>query len=183
MIRINLLPFRKAKRLENLRMQISVFVLSVVLVGIVVGSSYMTKSGELEDIKKENTRLNKELQSYAAMLNKIKTLKSKRKDLQAKLDVIRGLEAQKAGPVQLFDEICLAVPEGKVFLKSLGETGTSVRMAGEAIDYDTVAQFMTNLEKTKTLDKVVLGSTTQSERENQTICSFNLTCTRSVGKK
>ena len=37
MIKINLLPFRAAKKLENIRMQISVYMLTVVLVLLVHG--------------------------------------------------------------------------------------------------------------------------------------------------
>ena len=180
MIRINLLPFRKAKRLENLRMQISVVVFSVVLVGAVIGFSWVQINGELDDVKGKHARLTKELQSYDKILNKIAKLKKDRKDLQVKLDVIRGLEAQKAGPVQLFDEICMAVPEGKLFLKSLGETEGKVSMAGVATDYETVAIFMTNLEKTKTIDSVRLGSTNQAEQDGRSVCNFNLSCTKHV---
>ena len=180
MIRINLLPFRKAQRLENLRMQISVFVLSVVLVSVVIGFSWAKINGELGDIKDKHSSLNKELKSFDEILKKIDKLKRDRKDLQAKLDVIRGLEAQKAGPVQLFDEICMAIPEGRLFLKSLGEAANKVNMTGVAIDYDTVAIFMTNLEKTKTIDSVRLGSTSQSEQDGRSICSFNLSCTKHV---
>jgi len=184
MIRINLLPFRKAQRRENLRMQISVYILSVVLVVIVLSLLGILKSGQLKDVKMENSKLNKELQSYAEILKKIEDLKSSRTDLQGKLDVIRGLEAQKAGPVQLFDEICMAVPEGSLFLKSLNEKGTGqVSMAGVAIDYDTVAQFMTNLEKTKSIDAVTLGATSQIELEEKKVCTFNLTCKKHVDEK
>jgi type IV pilus assembly protein PilN len=184
MIRINLLPFRKAKRRENLRMQISVYILSVVLVVIVLAFLGIIKSGQLKDVKMKNSELNKELKSYAEILKKIDDLKRSRKDLQGKLDVIRGLEAQKAGPVQLFDEICMAVPDGSLFLKTLSEKETGqVTMAGVAIDYDTVAQFMTNLENTKTIDTVTLKATSQSELEKQKICTFSLTCTKHVDEK
>jgi type IV pilus assembly protein PilN len=184
MIRINLLPFRKAKRRENLRMQISVFILSVVFVVIVLAFLGIIKSGQLEDVKAKNASLNKELKSYAEILKKIDELKRSRKDLQGKLDVIRGLEAQKAGPVQLFDEICMAVPDGSLFLKSLSEKESGqVTMAGVAIDYDTVAQFMTNLENTKTIDTVTLKATSQTEQEQQKVCTFSLTCTKHVDEK
>ena len=184
MIRINLLPFRKAKRRENLRMQISVFILSVVLVVIVLSFLGLIKSGQLKDVKAKNASLNKELKSYAEILKKIDELKRNRKDLQGKLDVIRGLEAQKAGPVQLFDEICMAVPVGRLFLKTLSEKESGmVSMAGVAIDYDTVAQFMTNLENTKTIDTVTLKATSQTEVEEQKVCTFTLTCTKYVDEK
>ncbi len=180
MIKINLLPFRKAKRLENLRMQISVFILSIIIVGGVIGFSWVQINSEFKVVKDKHNSLNSELKSYDKILKKIAKLKKDRKDLQVKLDVIRGLEAQKAGPVQLFDEICLAVPEGKLFLKSLGESASAVNMSGLATDYDTVALFMDNLEKTKTITSVKLGGTSQAGQGGRTVCSFSLVCKRKV---
>ena len=183
MIRINLLPFRKARKLEDLRMQISIYVLSVVLVVVVLGFSWMKISSELEDVKETNAKLKKELASYSEMLKQIKALKAKRADLQKKLDVIQGLEAQKAGPVQLFDEISMAVPKGRLFLTSLSEKGGSLAMAGVATDYDTVAKFMINLEKTETIAKVTLKSVKLTEKDERSVCDFSLTCVRNTGKQ
>jgi type IV pilus assembly protein PilN len=183
MIKINLLPFRAAQKLENIRMQISVFALSVVLVLAIIGFSYISLSSELNDLRKKNAGLKKELASYSEMLKKIDKLKKKRDDLKGKLGVIQGLEAQKAGPVQLFDEIAMAVPEGKLFLKSLSESKGEIKMAGTAIDYDTVALFMTNLEKTKTIGTVTLGGTSRSDEDEQTVSSFTLTCKKKAKDK
>ncbi|MBW1850862.1 MAG: PilN domain-containing protein [Deltaproteobacteria bacterium] len=183
MIRINLLPFRAAKRLENIRMQISVYVLSVILLVVVFGFSLMGLNREIGNLQAKNTHLKKELDTFSEMLKKMDELKKKRKDLQAKLDVIRGLEAQKAGPVQLFDEIAMAVPKGKLFLKALNESKDRVNMSGVARDYDTVAKFMTNLEKTHTIKTVTLGTTNQAEQTGQSISNFNLICTKESGEE
>jgi type IV pilus assembly protein PilN len=181
MIKINLLPFRAARTRENVRIQISVYVLSVVLLVLCLGVSFISLNSKLSDIKNKNAQLQKELASYSDMLKKMDELKKKRDDLKGKLDVIQGLEAKRSGPVQLFDEIAMAVPKGKLFLKSLGETGSKVTMAGVAKDYDTVALFMTNLENTKTIETVSLGSTSKSELEEQEISNFNLTCSKQFG--
>lgn len=183
MIKINLLPFRAAKKLENIRMQISVYILSVILVSVVLGFYFINLNMALGALGKKNTELNKELASYSEMLKRIDELTTKRKDLQGKLDVIRGLEAQKAGPVQLFDEISMAVPKGKLFLKSLSESKGEVRMSGAAKDYDTVALFMTNLEKTRTINTVTLKSTKKTEEEEQSISTFDLSCTKATDKE
>ncbi len=182
MIRINLLPFRAAKKLENIRMQISVFVLTLVLFVAVLGFIFLNLNNQLSALNAEKSRLQKELDSYSEMLNRMAALTKKRKDVQGKLDVIRGLEAKKAGPVQLFDEIAMALPAGRAFLRSLSESKDTVRMTGVAKDYDTVSEFMTNLEKTKTIKTVTLGSTSKSEQKGQTVSSFNLTCAKDTGE-
>ncbi|SPD74061.1 Fimbrial assembly protein [uncultured Desulfobacterium sp.] len=176
MIRINLLPFRAARKRENVRIQISVYVLSVVLLILCLGASFISLNSKLSEVKNKNAELQKELASYSDMLKQMDELKKKRDDLKSKLDVIQGLEAKRSGPVQLFDEIAMAVPKGKLSLKSLGETGDKVTMAGIAKDYDTVALFMTNLENTNTIGTVTLGATNITEVEAQKISNFNLTC-------
>ena len=176
MIRINLLPFRAAKKRENIRMQISVYVLSVVLLVAVLGFSFMSLAKELDDLRAESSRLKKDLDSYSEMLKKMEALTKKREDLKGKLEVIQRLDARRMGPVQLFDEIAMAVPKGKLFLNSLGELKGEVKMAGVAVDYDTVALFMTNLEKTETIEIVTLGGTDRSDEDGQTVSKFNLVC-------
>ena len=183
MIRINLLPFRAAKKLENIRMQISVYVLTVLLVVAVLGYSFVSKNDELNEVQAKNTQLRKELDSYKDLLKRVDELKRKREDLKGKLDVIQALEAQKAGPVQLFDEISMAVPRGKLFLKNLSETGERVTMSGVARDYDTVALFMTRLENTQTIKTVTLGSTSKANQDGQEVNNFSLTCTKDLGEE
>ncbi len=178
MIRINLLPFRTAKKLENIRMQISVFVLSVILMIVVLGFYFIRINGELSGVRDKNAQLKKELDSYSDLLKRVDELKKRREDLKGKVDVIQALEAKKAGPVQLFDEISMAVPQGKLFLKSMSESDKDVKMTGIARDYDTVALFMTRLEGTKTIDKVTLGSTAKAVVDEQTVNNFSLTCTK-----
>ena len=55
-------------------------------------------------------------------------------------------------------------------------------MAGIAKDYDTVALFMVNLEKTESIKSVALGSTNISEMEGQSVSNFTLTCVRDTGE-
>lgn len=178
MIRINLLPFRTAKRLENIRMQISIYLLTLILVVAVLAWNFIRLNSALGEVRTKNAQLKKELASYSVLLKRVDELKKNRKDLQNKLEVIQGLEAKKAGPVQLFDEISMAVPVGRLFLKSLSETDKEVRMSGIAKDYDTVALFMTRLENTKTIQSVTLGSTKKTEVEDQVVNDFSLTCTK-----
>ncbi len=176
MIRINLLPFRAARKRENIRMQISVYFLSVILLIVVVGLFSLNLYGEIKDLRNKEEKLKKELASYSEMLKRMDALQKKRNDLKNKIDVIQSLEAKKAGPVQLFDEIAMAVPKNKLFLKSIKESKGQVNMTGVAVDNDTVAQFMTNLEKTNTIDAVTLGSTKRTIIEEQEVSNFVLSC-------
>lgn len=158
MIKINLLPFRAARKKENVRRQISVFVLSIVFFVLAMAYFWLDFNGTIKGLASEQTRKKKELETYSATIKKIQKIEKKIELLQSKLSVIRGLERNKTGPVRLLDEISMAVPRGKLWLSSLSEKKGLVKMTGTAKDNDSVAEFMTNLENSEQIDSVDLGS-------------------------
>jgi len=159
MIKINLLPFRKKRETENIRRQLSIFVLTVVFLAAVMVYFYLDFSIEKSGLEKQKTQKEKELADYAAVIKRINEIKKKIKEIQGKLDVIKGLEKNKTGPVHLLDEISMAVPEEKLWLASLVEKTGILTLKGSAMDNNTVALFMTNLEKAEHITSVDLKST------------------------
>ena len=178
MIKINLLPFRAARRQENIRRQISVYALSVLFCLVVTGYFFLKLNGDIKNLEAEKTAKKKELITYAETTKKIKVLKNKIKEIRAKLEVIRGLEKNKTGPVRLLDEIATAVPKDKLWLSSLSEKQGILTLKGTAKDNDTVALFMTTLEKAEQLSSVSLGSTKlrRLQEHKMNVTDFELSC-------
>ncbi len=158
MIRINLLPFRAARKKENIRRQISIFVLSLLLIFVIILYFFFQQSGELKELKAMEAQLRKNLASYSEIIKQVNELKKKTKDKQVKMEVIRGLEKLKTGPVHLLDEISTAVPKNRLWLRLLAEKQGMLKLKGTAKDNDTVAIFMTNLEKAEHIKSVDLNS-------------------------
>ncbi|MBP1697784.1 MAG: pilN [Deltaproteobacteria bacterium] len=158
MIRINLLPFRAARKKENIRRQLMIYGLSVVCLLSLMGWSFIHLTTTLSDLKIEEENKQKELKTYEATIRKIADLEKKIKEIRAKLEVIRELERNKTGPVHLLDEIAMAVPKEKLWLSSMKETKGSLTLTGTAMDNETVALFMTNLEKSDYISDVDLQS-------------------------
>ena len=146
MIRINLLPFRAARKKENIRRQISVFVLSVVCLALLMGFVFLNLNRTVAALETDMSSKKKELATYAETTKKIEMLKKKIAEVRAKLNVIKELEAKKTGPVLLLDELSMAVPKEKLWLTDLNEKQGMLTLQGTAMDNDTVALFMTNLE-------------------------------------
>ena len=147
MIRINLLPFRAARKKENIRRQLVVYGLSVVLLLSIMGYTLFYLTSTLSGLKEDEKRIQDELKTYEQTIKRIAELEKKIKEIRAKLDVIRELERNKTGPVHLLDEIAMAVPKEKLWLSSMNESGGSLTLTGTAMDNETIALFMTNLEK------------------------------------
>jgi type IV pilus assembly protein PilN len=159
MIRINLLPFRAARKKENIKRQVSVFILAVILLFSVMGFIFITLTGKLAGVRNEKAQKTKELAHYEATNKKLEDLRKKIEEIRTKLGVIRTLEKNKTGPVRLLDEIATAVPKDKLWLRSLEEKRGLLTLTGTAMDNETVALFMTNLEKAGLITSVDLKNT------------------------
>jgi type IV pilus assembly protein PilN len=159
MIRINLLPFRAARKKENIRRQITIYALVVVLLFTVMAYYTVQLHSSLSNLKEEEKDVRSELKTYQSTVNKINQLSKRIKEIKAKLKVIRQLEKKKTGPVHLLEEVSLAVPKDKLWLSTFKESKGTLRMTGTAMDNETVALFMTNLEKSEYISRVELIST------------------------
>jgi type IV pilus assembly protein PilN len=178
MIKINLLPFRAARKRENIKRQLIIYVSAIIICVLLGLYFYLDKSGELRGLKEEETRLNKELATYKRTLAKIKKLEKKVKEINAKLEVIKKLERGKTGPVFLLDEIAMAVPKDKLWLSSLSERRGTLSLNGTAMDNETVALFMNNLEASDHIGTVDLINVRLRDLPSYKlkVSDFNLSC-------
>ena len=178
MIRINLLPFRAARKKENIRRQISVFALSVVCLALLMGFVFLNLSRTVAALEADMSSKKKELATYAETTKKIEVLKKKIAEVRAKLNVIKELESKKTGPVLLLDELSMAVPKEKLWLTALDEKRGILTLKGTAMDNDTVALFMTSLENAKHIVSVDLQTAKLKNLKKYKlhVVDFVLTC-------
>src|SRR5450631_617037 len=145
MIRINLLPWREARRKAQ-RQHLAVLGGMVSVLGLlIVGAVHLTIAGYISVqndrntfLKKENVRLEKEIEE-------IQKLKSEIAALLARKQVIERLQADRAQAVYLLQEMVKQVPDG-VYLRSVKQTGFKVNLSGYAQSNARVSTLMRNLE-------------------------------------
>ena len=159
MIRINLLPFRAARKKENIRQEFNIYLLALVFLIVVMAYLEIGSSRRLSGLKAEEESARKELAIYGKNNRIAAEIKRKIKEIQDRLAVIQDLEQQKSGPIDLLTELALAVPEDRLWLQSVAEREGVLTINGTAMDNDTVALFMTNLENTASITSVDLKST------------------------
>ena len=178
MIKINLLPFRAARKRENVRRQVSIYLLCMLFLFCLMGYLHVSLTGQLSRLKTQEESLQKELASYATITREIAKLKKDSKDLNTKLGVIESLERQRVGPVLLLAEIARAVPLDRLWLDSVLETSGRLTLQGTAMDNHTVALFMTELEKAPHISAVDLNRTTLKffPEYKRRASNFVLTC-------
>jgi type IV pilus assembly protein PilN len=118
MIRINLLPFRAARKKENIRKQVSIFLLSFafVLVALIwynfsLGSKINRLDTQLKTTKKQKA-------AYQEINKEIKEIKTRLAVLESKTSVIDTLEVNRKEPIKLLDAMTSVVIPNRMWFTS-----------------------------------------------------------------
>lgn len=175
MIKINLLLARKEKKKVGLRKEIVVLIASVavLLAGLIVVQWRLDK--EREDTLTKISETKKEIAYYKSLTTEVVKAKEAQKVLQDKLNVINTLRKEKTGPAKVLDELSIDKPE-KLQLESLKKEGSKLGIEGVALDDETIANFMTNLRKSKLFKGVDLVVSETVEQSKVKLKKFILTC-------
>jgi type IV pilus assembly protein PilN len=175
MIKINLLLARKEKKKVGLRKEIVVLIASLVilLAGLLVVQWRLEKQKEDTLTKISDTK--KEIAKLKSLTTELVKAKEAQKTLQDKLNVINTLRKEKAGAAKVLDELSIDKPE-KIQLESLKKDGSKLGIEGIALDDETIANFMTNLRKSKLFKGVDLIVSEQVEQSKIKLKKFILTC-------
>jgi len=128
LIRINLLPIRAFKRRENIRLQISSFLLSVVFVVLALGFFYFDRGQVVDEqlVKKEKVKKRWEVQ--LAKEEKLKEQKETMDVLEQRIDLIIKLIIQRSGPVRLLDEVINSTPNNEIWLTEWSQTMEKIKV-------------------------------------------------------
>ena len=183
MIRINLLPFRAARKKENIRRQVSIFFLSIFLVVIVLVYYHISLGSKISSLKAKIETTKKEVAKYDKINKEIASLKSKLEILKKKTSVIESLEKNRFEPVRLLDTMSLKVIAKRMWFKSFKSGDKTVEIEGLALDNKTVADFMTRLQGSGLFSAVKLKTIKKTKVKDSNLKSFKISCTREAMTK
>lgn len=181
MIKINLLPFRLARKKENIRRQVSVFLLLLIFTAAVLyyGNSYW--NAKIKKLDYEVTGLDSQLKTAMAAANEVDKLKKELDDLAQKIKVIESLKADSREPVQILDAMTRVIVEKRMWFTNFSAVGKTISIKGIALDNKTVADFMKRLENSGLFSSVNLGNLKQQKVQTKfDLKQFDITCQRAV---
>jgi len=180
MIRINLLPFRKARKKENVRRQISIFIL--VLIFLTLGMSYfaIALNRKIQDLDNRIKTSNQQLSELTVLTKEIDDIKKKLDIIKKKTAVIKNLERNRKSSVILLDTMTSMVIPGRMWFTSLSDISDSVEINGFAMDNKTVADFMIKLEGSKLFYSVSLKTIKQQAIKDVSLKNFEISCRKIV---
>jgi type IV pilus assembly protein PilN len=176
MIRINLLPFRSNRKKENIRRQLSIFVLSLILAVVAIFGVNFFLGSQIGDLGRRITTTQAELEKYEKINKEIEEIKKKLDNLNKKLAVIRDLEANRYEPVRLLDTLSQVMIDKRMWYTALDMKAELVNISGIAMDDKTVADFMLRLEGSGLFSAVNLKTLKQVEVQKTTVKSFEIAC-------
>lgn len=182
MIRINLLPFRAARKKENIRRQVSVFLLCLLLVMVILVWVHFYLGGKQKRLTTNVSDTKKELALYKKKNEEIKEIRKKLQDLEMRQNVIQDLEKQRFEPVHIMEELTDKIVPERMWLTRLSIKENQMDVDGIAIDNKTVADFIDNLESISKLndpkaamyEKVRLNKAQQEEIRNLNMKRFEI---------
>ena len=185
MIRINLLPFRAARKKDNIRRQVSVFLLMLIIVAIATISINIWMSNNVQALTNEVAAKKTELARYDKINKEIEKIRKQLELFDKKIDVIKTLELNRKGPLRLLDSMTGIVIENRMWLTSMTEQKGAVNIKGIAIDEETVANFMRRLEASGLFASVNLKNIKQTSvgKQKMSLKSFIFNCRKKAVKQ
>ena len=174
MIEINLLPHRDAKRAADLRDSVGALVLGLVV--IVAGVFFL--NGQVDDkltmARVSVNQLESDIARYKPQEAVVAQFREKKSELEDKLEVIRGLDRARSGPVRMFDELASQTPD-RLWLTSLKTEGSQLRIEGSSLDNGVVADFLRSLSGSRYFANVDLLKTGGSSVDGIQLVRFEIT--------
>lgn len=183
MIRINLLPFRSTRKKEDIRRQLSIGALSLILTLVAIFGIHLLLGNQIDDLGRRVTTAQAELEKYDKINKEIEEIKKKLDNLNKKMAVIRDLEANRYEPVRLMDTLSQVIIEKRMWYTALDMKSDLVNISGIAMDDKTVADFMLRLESSGLFSAVNLKTIKQAEVQKTPLKSFEINCQKRAVQK
>ena len=144
MIEINLLPHREARRAADLRQTAGVLAFGLVVVIGVIAMIDRAMEKDLANVAATTRQLEADIARYKPEEEQVQVFKAKRTELEDKIDVIRGLDRARSGPVRIMDELSKSTPD-RLWLTAISTEGVQITVEGDSLDTGVVADFLRSL--------------------------------------
>jgi type IV pilus assembly protein PilN len=201
-IRINLLPTRKAKRQEAGQRQFLLMGLAVLAsIGVVI-FIHLDATNELERAQHDNTIIQADVARLKQDLGDYDKIRAQREELLKQRKTIQSLESGRTGPVYLLRELSEILSPGKgptfdrvtyeetlrkdpnagfsnwetkrAWLDSYTEEKQKIKLRGSAKSNEDVAEFLKRLNSSVFFKDVNLDATAQASKGSVKYVNFGL---------
>lgn len=194
MIRINLLPYRAARKKENILRQFNIFLLAFLIVSSFLIFFNIWLSNKIDTLNSTIQNTKAMLAQTEAQSKQVDQIKKALETLEQKTNVIRNIEMNRRDSVLLLENMTEMVAENKsistsdasadinskpikrLWFNNLQTSGGKIHIRGVALDNKTIADFMSRLEESKRFKNVTLNTIKQQKVNNLNLKSFEIVC-------
>jgi type IV pilus assembly protein PilN len=182
MARINLLPWREARREELKRAFLSILglVAAMAVVLIILGDRVV--NGQINNQKARNDYVTQNIRELDKQVEEIKDLQRKRNQLIDRMRVIQELQGNRPIIVRVLDQLVRTVPDG-VFYTRVSAKGSELSIDGVAESNNRVSSLMRRLDASEWLKEPNLDAVRAAPLYGDQANTFDLTVKVDLPKK
>jgi type IV pilus assembly protein PilN len=140
------------------------------------GAGWFSKQYQIANLDKDIVKAQVRQKELQAIKAQVDALEAKRKVYQMKVDLIERLRREQSDPVHMLDEISKALPDF-VWLKTLEQTGTGIKITGMSSGMIAVADFVSNLQRSGWFPVADMGQIVDSKEAGTQAQEFTVTGT------
>lgn len=145
MTRINLLPWREARRAQRQRQLIGILLAGALLGAGIVFLAYTEISHRIEYQQERNDYLRGEIARLKKAAEEMQELQKTRARLVDRLNVIQKLQTVRPGMVRMLDDLVRLVPQD-IYLTGFKTASNQVTLNGIARSDNIISEFMRDLK-------------------------------------
>jgi type IV pilus assembly protein PilN len=135
---------------------------------------WFSKNSEISRLDTDIGKAQERQRQLQAVKAQVDALEAKRKIYQMKVDLIERLRLEQSDPVHLLDEVSKALPDF-VWLKTLDQSGATLRITGMSSGLIAVADFVSNLQRAGWFPQVDMGTARESAAGTASAIEFTVT--------
>ena len=177
MVRINLLPVREIRHRLKARKEIIIFAICFICFLGVLALFSGQQSGETDKLQKELVGVKAKIALHEKTLARMKKLEQDKALLETQIGIIDKLKVESSLTVHVLDEVARIIPNQRMWLSSLAQQGSSLKLSGMALDNLTIAGFMEDLKQSPYIKSVTLANASLKAYAGRDLKSFSLSCT------
>ena len=135
---------------------------------------------QISSLEKTISSLQQEKSQHTNTLNEIKKLEEEKKLIETRIGVIKQLKASSSLTVHVLDEVANLTPNKRMWLVGLTQSGTGLKISGMALDNQTIAKYMDDLENSQYIDNLSLSNSSMKQYAERNLKSFSLSGTATI---
>lgn len=176
MANINLLPWREEAREKKKRDYIGILALVFLGAGCIVYASLTVIEMLIDDQRGRNGYLESEIQLLDAQIAEIREIKTRKKDIERRTEIILNLQQARNLPTHVLDELVRIVPPG-IYLSSIEKKGSLLWIEGRSESNNNVANMMRKVKTSEWLHDPNMQSIVSQNEELRQLQRFSLKVT------